>query len=273
MPRSREILPIVVSLVLFLILEGAGFVMLRKSSTLQGLWVSRVAHHFMANVWGANQQMGRYFSLKKENDRLAADNHELLVRLQASQKALSDLTGEQRARELQQSQAFSYLPASIVKISRNRQHNYFIIDKGSEDGVDARSAIITHQGAVGIVDAVHRHYAYVLSFQNAEVSVSARLGTEGAMGPLVWDGHSADGALLKEIPLHFKFEKGDTVYTSGFSSVFPPDIPLGVTGDSRIVNGAMHEIKVTLFQDYSALRHVTVVENRGRDEIDILGNE
>ena len=35
----------------------------------------------------------------------------------------------------------------------------------------------------------------------------------------------------------------------------------------------MHEIKVTLFQDYSALRHVTVVENRGRDEIDILGNE
>ena len=93
------------------------------------------------------------------------------------------------------------------------------------------------------------------------------------MGPLVWDGHSADGALLKEIPLHFKFEKGDTVYTSGFSSVFPPDIPLGVTGDSRIVNGAMHEIKVTLFQDFSSLRYVTVVENRGRDEIDILGNE
>ena len=55
----------VVSLVLFLILEGAGFVMLRKSSTLQGLWVSRVTHHFMAGVWGAKQQICRYFSLKK----------------------------------------------------------------------------------------------------------------------------------------------------------------------------------------------------------------
>ena len=273
MPRSREILPIVVSLVLFLILEGAGFVMLRKSSSMQGLWVSRVTHHFMANVWGANQQVGRYFSLRKENDRLAADNHELLRQLQASRKALSDLASEQRVQELEKSHDFSYLPASIVKISRNRQHNYFIIDKGSDDGVDQRSAIITREGAVGIVDAVHRHYAYVLSFQNAEVSVSARLGSEGAMGPLVWDGHSADGALLKEIPLHFKFEKGDTVYTSGFSSVFPPDIPLGVTGESRIVNGAMHEIKVTLFQDYSALRYVTVVENRGREEIGLLENE
>ena len=106
MPRSREILPMVVSLVLFLILEGAGLVMLRKSSTLQGLWVSRVTHHFMAGVWGANQQMGRYFSLKKENDRLAADNHELLVRLQASQKALSDLTGEQRARNCNRARPF-----------------------------------------------------------------------------------------------------------------------------------------------------------------------
>lgn len=273
MPRNREILPIVVSLVLFLILEGAGLIMLRKSSSMQGLWVSRVAHHFMANVWGAHQQVGRYFSLKKENDRLAADNHELLVQLHACRNALSDLTGEERVRELQKSLDFSYLPACIVKISRNRQHNYFIIDKGSDDGVDQRSAIITRKGAVGIVDAVHRHYAYVLSFQNAEVSVSARLGSEGAMGPLVWDGHSADGALLKEIPLHFKFEKGDTVYTSGFSSVFPPDIPLGVTGDSRIVNGAMHEIKVTLFQDFSSLRYVTVVENRGRQEMDILENE
>lgn len=273
MPRSREILPMVVSLVLFLILEGAGFIMLRKSSSMQGLWVSRMAHHFMAVVWGANQQMGRYFSLKKENDRLAAENHELLTRLHASREAFSDLTGTERVRELRKSPDFSYLPASIVKISRNRQHNYFIIDKGSDDGVEQRSAIITSKGVVGIVDAVHRHYAYGLSFQNAEVSVSARLGSEGAMGPLVWDGHSADGALLKEIPLHFKFEKGDTVYTSGFSSVFPPDIPLGVTGDSRIVNGAMHEIEVTLFQDFSSLRYVTVVENRGRQEMDLLENE
>jgi rod shape-determining protein MreC len=60
---------------------------------------------------------------------------------------------------------------------------------------------------------------------------------------------------------------GDTVYTSGFSSIFPPDIPLGVTGESRIVNGATSEIKVRLFEDFSALRHVTIVENLGREEI------
>ena len=273
MPRNRPLSAVIFSLVLFLILEGAGFVMLRRGTSLQGLWISRVTHRFMAVTWGANQRAARYFSLGKENDRLAAENHALLASLQDARRALDELAGEGRTKAIKKNGGFSYLPAHIVKISRNRQHNYLIINKGSDDGVDPHCGIITGRGVVGIVDAVHRHYSYVLSFQNAEVSVSARLGEEGAMGPLVWDGHSNNGAVLKEIPLHFKFAPGDTVYTSGFSSMFPSDIPLGVTGDSRIVNGATHEINVSLFQDFSALRYVTVVENQGREEIELLENE
>ena len=63
------------------------------------------------------------------------------------------------------------------------------------------------------------------------------------------------------------FEPGDTVFTSGFSSIFPPDIPLGVTGNSKIVNGATYEIEVTLFEDFGALRYVTIVENLGKGEM------
>jgi len=60
------------------------------------------------------------------------------------------------------------------------------------------------------------------------------------------------------------------VYTSGFSSIFPPDIPLGTTGDSRIINGGTYEIDVTLFEDFGSLKYVTVVENLGKDEINML---
>jgi rod shape-determining protein MreC len=63
------------------------------------------------------------------------------------------------------------------------------------------------------------------------------------------------------------------VYTSGYSSIFPPDIPLGTTGDSRIVNGATYEIEISLFEDFGALRYVTVVENMGREEIKSLEEE
>ena len=85
-----------------------------------------------------------------------------------------------------------------------------------------------------------------------------------------WDGISSRKAILREIPHHVIFQQGDTVYTSGFSSIFPPDIPLGTTGKSKIVNGATYEIEITLFEDYGALRYVTIVENLGKDEIKIL---
>ena len=135
-----------------------------------------------------------------------------------------------------------------------------------------QSGIITNHGVVGIIDAVDKHYSYGLSFMNTSLSVSSRIGREGAVGPLSWDGVSVDKAVLKEIPLQFKYAQGDTVWTSGYSAIFPPDIPLGTTGGARIVNGAVNEIEVHLFENFTALRFVTVAENAGRDEILSLEN-
>ena len=67
-----------------------------------------------------------------------------------------------------------------------------------------------------------------------------------------------------------EFQQGDTVYTSGYSSIFPPDIPLGTTGDARIVNGATYDINIDLLEDFGALRYVTIVENIGKSEIEKL---
>ena len=173
---------------------------------------------------------------------------------------------------LHPSQDFSYMPADIVKVSRNKQHNYFIINKGYEDGVIPQSGVITTSGVVGIIDAVERHYSYGLSLMNTGVNISARLGNEGAVGPLTWDGVSMDGAVLKEISLQYKFAPGDTVWTSGYSSLFPADIPIGLVGSSKLVNGAVNEIDVKLFQDFSTLKYVTVVTNNGREEITYLEN-
>ena len=145
-----------------------------------------------------------------------------------------------------------------------------IIGKGAEDGVVQGAGVITGKGAVGIIDAVSEHYSYARSFKNHEMSISARLGRSGAVGPLSWDGRSSSGAILTEIPHHVEFQPGDTVYTSGYSSIFPADIPLGTAGEATIVNGATYEIKIRLFEDFGALRHVTIVENLGSEEMKAL---
>ena len=105
------------------------------------------------------------------------------------------------------------------------------------------------------------------------MSISSRIGRSGTVGRLEWDGRSRNKAIMKDILHHVELHEGDTVFTSGYSSIFPPDIPLGVLGKSKVVNGSTYEIEVKLFEDYSALRYVTVVNNAAQEEVTRLEEE
>ncbi len=263
--RKGSLIFHLINAAIFIALEIAALSMLRNNAPLQNTWIAKGGQAVMGGLWGMSQDVGDYFSLRQANDSLALENFRLRLRVAQIEKFVSDTL---RISDIPATTlGYKYIPATISKISNNTQHNYIIIDKGSDDGVLQGDGVITGKGAVGVIDAVSRNFSYARSFKNHGMSISARVGKTGISGPLVWDGVSSNGALLKEIPLHMEIAVGDTIYTSGFSSIFPPDIPLGTAGESRIVNGSTSEIKVSLFEDFSALRYVTVVENLGRKEI------
>lgn len=268
MQRRRTITGTLINTAVFILLEIAALGMLRHGDSLQDLFISRAAHGFLGYFWGVSENIADYASLKTENRHLAEEIlrlTETITRLEeeaaaAAARDSADYTTAWRGK-------YEFIPAEVIKNSVNKQHNYLIIGKGSDDGVRPQTGIITSRGVIGIVDAVSRHYSYAISFLNSDSSISARIGKDGAAGPMAWDGKGSGNALLREIPLQVKFEEGDTVYTSGFSTIFPPDIPIGRITGSRIVNGATFEIKVSLFQDFSSVRHVCLVRNRDLDEI------
>jgi rod shape-determining protein MreC len=171
---------------------------------------------------------------------------------------------------------FSYIPARVIGNSTNKSHNYIIINKGRKAGVKEDMGVISANGVVGVVNAVSDNYAHIISLLNIKQSVSARISPSRAFGPLIWNGVSTTHAVLTEIPQHIKFRMGDSVVTSGFSAIFPPDIPLGKIVGSKIVLGTHHEIRVKLFQDFKTLKFVNVVVNNNHSEMDSLiltGNE
>jgi len=272
MPRKGNIIKIILNAAIFIVMEIAALNMLSNSGKMQNFFISKAAHWFQGGIWGTTESIKYYFSLNKANEELADENFRLsqLLRAYTLEQEMANLDSLTSSMNLSSVGQFSYIGGNIVKISRNKQRNYLILGQGSEEGVAPQSGIITSNGVIGIVESVSRHYSYALTFMNPEVNVSARLGKEGAIGPLSWDGKSSRGALLKEIPLQYKFQPGDTVYTSGYSSIFPSDIPLGTVTDSKIVNGATYEISINLFQDPGAVRYVTIVNNIGREEMEEL---
>lgn len=270
MQRRNPISGLVTAAV-FLALEAAAIAVLHYGNDLQKTWLSNAGHSVMAVLWGGGEKIRNYFSLAEKNDSLAAENARLAGQVRALE---SRLASDREAFSGEVSGAagrLRFTPAEIVKISNNRQHNYLIIDKGSADGVLDGAGIITEKGVVGIVERVGEHYSYGLSFRNYNINISARLGKEGPVGPMSWDGFR--NAVLEEIPHHLVEEIGDTVYTSGFSAIFPKDIPLGVTVGAKLKDGATYNLEVRLFEDFSCLKYVTAVSNPDRQEISELETE
>ena len=265
--KKSSTVSIILTAAIFILLEVAALSMVIHNGELQNIWISRFSHSVMNTLWGSSESVRDYFSLKDQNQALAQENYRLNLQVARLRQAYGmpedglDIVGDGYAGE------FRYIPAAIVKMSRNKQHNYLIVNKGYEDGVRAQSGVITSRGAIGIVEAVEKHYSYCISFMNSSFNVSSRIGSQGIVGPMSWDGHSSNKAILHEIPLQTIFSQGDTVFTSGYSSIFPPDIPLGVITGSGIQDGTMYEINVTLLEDQAALRYVTIVDHTGRDEI------
>ena len=67
------------------------------------------------------------------------------------------------------------------------------------------------------------------------------------------------------------FEAGDTVVTSGFSSIFPAGIPVGeIINLDDSEDGMFFRAKVRLFADFSTIDTLSVVGNSKKEEQALL---
>ena len=251
---------------LFILLEAACIYMIGHNGIAQQYRLLGTIRQIQGFFWEKQSALQEYSSLKKENERLALEN----TRLMQDLYIYKELAGE---KDLEGTgYPFSFITAKVIKNTVNTTHNYIIIDKGSKDGVEVDMGVITPNGVIGITRGVSENYSYVLSFLNSNQQVSARIGRDGAFGPLSWNPARHGMALLGEIPQHVQMNLQDTVYTSGFSSFYPPDIPIGTVQGSKTVNGVHLSIDVKLLQEFRQLKYVMVVKNNNREEKEKLIN-
>ncbi|MBO4468758.1 MAG: rod shape-determining protein MreC [Bacteroidales bacterium] len=267
MPRRRSP-AIVVSAAIFILLEVAAISMLHSSSVLQDIWLNRASHRVSGWLWGSGNRIAGYFQLNSRNKALQEENARLgeeLRKYRELEKSEEYLSHAGAADD-----GFDYIFAHIVKMGTNSQRNYIIVDKGLLDGVGPDCGVVTSEGVVGVIDAADSHLAYGRTLMNPSMHVSVRIGRAGVAGPMSWNGRSTRGAVVSGIPLGYKAEVGDTLWTSGYSAIFPAEIPVGVVTGSSTRSGAAQDVQVQLLQDFRALDYVTVVRNRNLAAIEAL---
>lgn len=246
---------VVITALTFLLLEVASLFCVRHTSLSCDLFFARIGHSISGFFFGAATSVTDYFSLRSQNERLAAENAALLSRYFADPQAVDPADPQTPPPAV----PHTFLPAEIIGARTGSNHNYFILNRGSKDGLEVGDGVITACGVVGIVESVSRNVCFVTSMQSFRMNVSARIGHDGPVGPVFWK--SGKVARMENIPLHYAETKGDTVYTSGYSAIFPADIPIGVIESSSTQNGLSASLDLTLFEDYSSLRYVMVVKS------------
>ncbi len=205
-----------------------------------------------------------YFSLKEENQRLAQENARLKNRLE--QVSASDALFFRSVDDEEYNQRYLYTEARVINNSTSLQHNFITLDKGREEGLVPEMAVISSFGVVGVVRGVSEHFATVMPVINRDYRISAKLKRSGYFGSLTWPGNHYQQAKLSEIPLHAQVSVGDTITTSGYSSIYPEGIVIGFVQGFQEFGGSFYSIDVRLAVDFKRLNNVQVVKSLMRKE-------
>lgn len=253
---------------LFLLLEVfSGFLLFQYNHYQGSIWFTQ-ANTVAAHVHDWESEVLSYLRLPAENAALVRRNiilqHELDVlrhhahsNLESGEKGMGD--------------GISLIPARIIDNSVRQRDNMLVIDVGSEDGVAPEMGVVSGTGVVGIVSGVTAHYALVMSILNSHSSISCRLRNTEYFGYLKWKGGKPLRAYVDDVPRHAHIQKGDIVETSGFSNVFPAGIFLGKVAEIKnSSDGLAYELEILLSTDLSNLRHVNVINNFNKAELDSL---
>ena len=166
---------------------------------------------------------------------------------------------------------YQLTPASVIKNSYAFPQNYLTLNKGKRDLIKEDMGVITSKGLVGIIDQTSSKYARVISILNTKSKINAKLKKSNHFGTLEWNGENHRSVQLHDIQDLVKLAKGDTVVTSGYSSVFPENIPIGRIESFQLNDTKdLYIINVSLFNDMTNLRHVHIIENLDFEELKTL---
>lgn len=251
------------NLLLFLLLEIIAVTFILQGSSYQRSKLIGLNRQVTGYIYSKVDGAREYFSLKEVNQQLAEENLDLRNRLDMissrldSATVVSEIKGEHR---------YYFVQSRIVHNSIYKQYNYLTLNKGKKQGVFRDMGVISDQGLVGIVQESSANFSTIIPVINRDFRLSAKIKSNNYAGILQWDGVSPRFAILTEIPFHVDLAEGDTILTSGFSSIFPEGIEVARIESFSLEKGNFYDIRVELFTDFQRLYHVNVIRNYRQEE-------
>ena len=175
--------------------------------------------------------------------------------------------------EIDKEQQFTFTEAKVISNSTTRNNNSLTINRGSFHDIKPSMGVmgVGANGVVGVVKSTSTNYSRILPILHSQSKISASVRRNGYFGSLIWRGGDSAKANLVDVPKHANLVKGDTIQTSGYSSIFPEGIMIGTIDTFWLQKGTnFYEISVDLSTDMNNVKYVYVIENKMKPELETL---
>ena len=247
---------------LFLSLEVISLVFVFNYNKFQKVQYLNSSNRITSSVYYSYNSVIQYFGLAKVNRILAEENAKLKLNYQQT-SSLDNIPDS----------TYRHISARVINNSVNKRHNYVTLNKGRKHGIKSGMGIISIDGIVGVILSVSDSYAIGFSVLNNRWGLSAKLKKSGFFGPIEWEGNNYQFVKLKEIPFHVEMAVGDTIVSSGYSTIFPEGIVVGTIQSFSQPDGeSFYSIIVKLSTDFNSLHFVEVIDIQDKEQIKELEN-
>ena len=164
--------------------------------------------------------------IEEEAALLREKNLQLSFQVESMRYLLEENNRLEELLDFQRESKMTILPARVIKMGISPYLSSSLsIDVGLESGVEENNPVITPKGIIGKTTIVGDNAAIVQLINDVNFRLSVRIKPSGSTGILRWlDG---DLYLIKEVQKNANVDIGNKVVTSGFSDIFPNDLPVG----------------------------------------------
>lgn len=153
------------------------------------------------------------------------------------------------------------VPAEIVGKNLSIGQNLITLDAGEEDSIAVNMPVINEQGLVGKIIATSGGYSIAMLALHRDFRATAKIKRSRIDGIIAWE--EGDNLLLQNVWKTADAIPGDTVVTSEYSNIFPPEIMIGVIREIGPGEGGLFSrIDVEPRVDFASLERVFVVRYR-----------
>ncbi len=260
--------------VTFVLMELLCLYLVVETNTEQGAIYTNSFSVISSAINNRATKAKEHFYMSEVADSLARENAALLQERDNAQ--FIKTVFKDSLLDLDTEQLYTFTAAKVVSNSVKLNNNSMTINRGTNHGIRPSMGIVSagSNSVVGIVKSCSKNYSRILPILHSQSKISASIKRNGYFGGLIWRGGDPTVANLIDIPKHANLIIGDTIQTSGYSTIFPEGIMVGIIDTFWTQPGTnFYEIKVDLRSDLGKIKYVYVVENLKWRELEDLEKE